>query len=244
MSLFEADPTAVGDDPGPMPPAFSSMVRVVKLGYRAEPRLLLASFAMTLLQALPDALVALWLALITNGLVHHDLTRLLVGAFGLAASATLMWALQVTLTRAIRRLGDPAAIRAFVEDVRETLLDAHGVGIAAPSGLRAVRGSSSSPRGRMPATRMPRCMEPVVVINPEILERSDDLVKGWEGCLSIPGIRGFVPRHRRIAVRLPASTARRSRRPSTTSLPGSSSTRYDHSLRDPCSSIGSRARGT
>ncbi len=105
MSIFEADPVQ-DDDPGPMPPAFSSMLRVVRLGYRAEPRLLLASFAMTLLQALPDALVALWLALITNGLVHHDHTRLLIGAFGLAASATLMWALQVTLTRTIRRLGD------------------------------------------------------------------------------------------------------------------------------------------
>ena len=105
MSIFEADPVQ-DDDPGPMPPAFSSMLRVVRLGYRAEPRLLLASFAMTLLQALPDALVALWLALITNGLVHHDHTRLLVGAFGLAASATLMWAFQVTLTRTIRRLGD------------------------------------------------------------------------------------------------------------------------------------------
>ena len=56
------------------------MVRVVKLGYRAEPRLLFASFAMTALQALPDVLVALWLALITNGLVHHDRTRLVVGA--------------------------------------------------------------------------------------------------------------------------------------------------------------------
>jgi ATP-binding cassette subfamily B protein len=94
------------DTAGPMPPAFSSMLHVVRLGYRAEPRLLVASLAMTLLQALPDALVALWLALVTNGLVHHDHTRLLVGALGLAASATLMWALQVTLTRTIRRLGD------------------------------------------------------------------------------------------------------------------------------------------
>ncbi len=68
-----------------MPPAVPSMIRVVKLGYRAEPRLLLASLAMTLLQALPDVLVALWLALVTNGLVHHDHTRLLVGALGLAA---------------------------------------------------------------------------------------------------------------------------------------------------------------
>ena len=98
---------AVPDDTaGPMPAAVPSMIRVVKRGYRAEPRLLVASLGMTLLQALPDVLVALWLALITNGLVHHDRTRLLVGAMGLAASATLMWALQVTLTRTIRRLGD------------------------------------------------------------------------------------------------------------------------------------------
>src|SRR3954468_2471238 len=106
MSVFEADAVHVDDDPGPMPRALPSMVRVVKLGYRAEPRLLVASLAMTVLQALPDVLVALWLALLTNGLVHHDHARLLVGAFGLAASATLMWALQVTLTRTVRRLGD------------------------------------------------------------------------------------------------------------------------------------------
>jgi ATP-binding cassette, subfamily B, bacterial len=105
MSVFEVDPVH-DDDPGPMPRAVPSMVRVVRLGYRAEPRLLVASLAMTLLQALPDVLVALWLALLTNGLVHHDQTRLLVGALGLAASATLMWALQVSLTRTVRRLGD------------------------------------------------------------------------------------------------------------------------------------------
>ena len=105
MSPSSVDPLH-DDDPGPMPPAFSSMLHVVRLGYRAEPRLLVASLAMTLLQALPDVLVALWLALVTNGVVHHDHTRLLVGALGLAASATLMWTLQVTLTRTIRRLGD------------------------------------------------------------------------------------------------------------------------------------------
>ncbi len=106
MSVFETDPPLLDDDPGPMPAAVPSMVRVVKLGYRAEPRLLLASLGMTLLQALPDVLVALWLALLTNGVVQHDRTRLLVGALGLAVSATLMWGLQVTLTRTIRRLGD------------------------------------------------------------------------------------------------------------------------------------------
>ena len=44
-------------------------------------------------------------------------------------------------------------------------------------------------------------MEPEIVINPEILERSEDMIKGWEGCLSIPGIRGEVRRHRRIWAR-------------------------------------------
>ena len=36
-------------------------------------------------------------------------------------------------------------------------------------------------------------MEPEVVANPEIVWRSDEILKGWEGCLSIPGIRGHVP---------------------------------------------------
>jgi peptide deformylase len=44
-------------------------------------------------------------------------------------------------------------------------------------------------------------MEPEIVINPEIIERSDEVVVGWEGCLSIPGIRGLVSRHRRIRAR-------------------------------------------
>jgi peptide deformylase len=44
-------------------------------------------------------------------------------------------------------------------------------------------------------------MEPEVVINPEIIERSKELVKDWEGCLSIPGIRGHVPRYQRIRAR-------------------------------------------
>jgi len=93
---------AAGGLPAPVP----SMVRVVKHGYRAEPRLLWASLAMTTLEALPDVLVGIWLALVTDGLVHHHETRVYVGAAGLAASATLMWALSVTLDRTTRRLGD------------------------------------------------------------------------------------------------------------------------------------------
>jgi ATP-binding cassette, subfamily B, bacterial len=105
MTRYEPDP-ATDDQIGAMPPAATSMARVVKLGYRAEPRLLFSSLAMTALEALPDVLVAIWLALLTNGLVHHDRTLLLVGALGLTVSATLMWALSVTLDRTTRRLGD------------------------------------------------------------------------------------------------------------------------------------------
>jgi ATP-binding cassette, subfamily B, bacterial len=108
MSLSEEErlTVAVDDTAGPMPPAASSMVRVVKHGYRAEPRLLWASLAMTTLEALPDVLVGIWLALVTDGLVHHHQARVYVGAGGLAASATLLWALSVTLDRTTRRLGD------------------------------------------------------------------------------------------------------------------------------------------
>ena len=44
-------------------------------------------------------------------------------------------------------------------------------------------------------------MEPTAVINPEILWASEELEKDWEGCLSIPGIRGRVPRPAAIRVR-------------------------------------------
>jgi ATP-binding cassette, subfamily B, bacterial len=94
------------DDAGDLPSALPSMIRIVKHGYGAEPRLCWASLAMTTLEALPDVLVGIWLALITDGLVHHHQTRVYVGAGGLAASATLMWALSVTLDRTTRRLGD------------------------------------------------------------------------------------------------------------------------------------------
>jgi peptide deformylase len=39
------------------------------------------------------------------------------------------------------------------------------------------------------------------MINPEIRWVSDEMEKGWEGCLSIPGLRGLVPRHQRIGIR-------------------------------------------
>ena len=43
-------------------------------------------------------------------------------------------------------------------------------------------------------------MAPTVLINPSLVAASDDLELGWEGCLSVPGVRGRVPRHREIEV--------------------------------------------
>jgi peptide deformylase len=43
-------------------------------------------------------------------------------------------------------------------------------------------------------------MKPVAVINPKILSYSQEIYEDWEGCLSIPGIRGLVPRSRSISV--------------------------------------------
>jgi len=91
-------------------------------------------------------------------------------------------------------------VRTLIDDMLATLREADGVGIAAPQVYEPVAlfivASRPSPRYPEAPTR-----EPEVVINPEILERSEDMIKGWEGCLSIPGIRGEVPRHRRIRAR-------------------------------------------
>ena len=92
-------------------------------------------------------------------------------------------------------LGD--SLRSFADDLMATMLDADGVGIAAPQVYESLQVFivASRPNPRYPDA--PK-MEPEVVINPEIVWRSDEVVKGWEGCLSIPGIRGHVPRPRRI----------------------------------------------
>jgi len=92
------------------------------------------------------------------------------------------------------------AIRSLVADMLETMRDANGVGIAAPQVFESVAIFivASRPNPRYPDAPS---MEPEVVVNPEIIERSPDVVKDWEGCLSIPGIRGEVPRHRHIKAR-------------------------------------------
>ncbi len=93
-----------------LPPSWPSLVRIVKLGYRAEPRLLLASFAMTVLSALPDGLLALWLKILTDGVIGHRRGHIVVGVVGLGASAAGTWYLSVALQRVDRRFRDRLGI--------------------------------------------------------------------------------------------------------------------------------------
>jgi peptide deformylase len=93
-----------------------------------------------------------------------------------------------------------AELRTLAADMLETMRDANGVGIAAPQVYESIAMFvvASRPNPRYPNAPL---MEPELVINPEILDRSDEINKDWEGCLSIPGLRGEVPRHRWIRAR-------------------------------------------
>jgi len=96
--------------PDDLPPALPSLWRTVKLGYRAEPRGLVLAFSMTVFMALPDALIALWLKFLADGVTHRDRAELLTAAFGLAASASATWFLRVVFTRIQRRFRDKIAV--------------------------------------------------------------------------------------------------------------------------------------
>src|ERR1700681_4250215 len=93
-----------------MPPALSSMWRALKRAYQAEPRLLPVSFGLSLLAALPDALLALWMMLLADGVIHHNRNRTIAAGAGLAVSAVATWFLKVTSDRTQRRFRDRVAV--------------------------------------------------------------------------------------------------------------------------------------
>ena len=94
----------------PLPPALSSIWRLCKLGYRHEPRLMLAAFVLSQLAALPDALLALWLMLLGKGVVEHRPTMVQAAAIGLGVSAAATWFLRTVSTRVQRRFRDKVTI--------------------------------------------------------------------------------------------------------------------------------------
>ena len=89
-----------------LPPALSSMWRLCKLGYQHEPGLMLVSFGLALLSALPDALIAVWLKLLGDGVLGHRPRLVLAAAIGLGVSATATWFLRTVSTR-VRRERHP-----------------------------------------------------------------------------------------------------------------------------------------
>lgn len=103
------------------------------------------------------------------------------------------------MAREVEDVSDPA-VQALIDDLIETAYHANGVGIAAPQvgNTGRVFIISSHPNARYPDAPG---IKPTAIINPEIVSKSEETVKGWEGCLSIPGIRGLVPRAKTVRAR-------------------------------------------
>jgi peptide deformylase len=113
------------------------------------------------------------------------------------------------MIRPVLRMGDPrllekslpvtdfASLKDLLADMRDTMAHLNGAGLAAPQigvGLRVVIfGVKSNPRypdvEEVPDT---------VLVNPQITMLTDEMEEGWEGCLSVPGMRGVVPRVLRL----------------------------------------------
>jgi peptide deformylase len=114
--------------------------------------------------------------------------------------------------REILKMGDPrllrvaqavttfktAELQALLKDLDDTMIAANGAGLAAPQigvDLQVVVFGSGEFNSRYPdAPVVPR----TVLINPVLTPVGDDEEEGWEGCLSVPGLRGVVPRFKRL----------------------------------------------
>ncbi len=98
----------------------------------------------------------------------------------------------------ITHIEDPR-LQILIENLIATVSQTNGVGIAAPQVSQSDRLFivASRPNPRYPQAPL---MTPTAMINPTIIRHSTEQVKGWEGCLSVPGIRGLVPRFQRIEV--------------------------------------------
>lgn len=117
--------------------------------------------------------------------------------------------------RTILRMGDPRLLQvsasvsgfdtpelhALVADLKETMAAASGAGLAAPQigvPLRVVIFGSDAPNPRYPDAAI---VPATVLVNPQLEPRGAEMEEDWEGCLSVPGMRGLVPRHRALRYR-------------------------------------------
>lgn len=118
------------------------------------------------------------------------------------------------MIREVLRMGDPRllrvarpveafdtpALRELIADLFDTMRALNGAGLAAPQigvDLRVVIfGFTASPR-YPDAEAVPE----TILVNPVLTPLSDEMEEGWEGCLSVPGLRGVVPRYRSLRYR-------------------------------------------
>src|SRR5260370_1758591 len=98
-------------------------------------------------------------------------------------------------------IDDPTApwVRRLVEDMVETMEDAGGTGLAAPQVHMPWRIVVFQVNGER-LTDLPGDSEQdlTALINPVVEPVGNEMAYGWEGCLSVPGLRGVVPRHLRV----------------------------------------------
>lgn len=119
------------------------------------------------------------------------------------------------MIRDILRMGDPRLletakpvvdprspeIKALVADLFDTMHAANGAGLAAPQigvGLRVVIFGYRDAGARNPRYPDADPVPETILINPELTAIGPQFEDGWEGCLSVPGLRGVVPRHARL----------------------------------------------
>ncbi|ABS63682.1 peptide deformylase [Parvibaculum lavamentivorans DS-1] len=108
-----------------------------------------------------------------------------------------------------RPVPDPTApeVKALVRDMIETMIDANGAGLAAPQVYEPWRivvfqaPESRLPEGVDETEAFDHTAPLTVLINPEVEILTEEMEKGWEGCLSVPGLRGSVPRHTELRYR-------------------------------------------
>lgn len=113
----------------------------------------------------------------------------------------------------ISQLGDPvlrqtaepieqvgaAWVQDLIGNMMTTLVASNGVGLAAPQVGQSYQLLIVASRPNLRYPHAPT-MEPTAMLNPVVIAHSDEQVKDWEGCLSVPGIRGLVPRYRAIEI--------------------------------------------
>src|SRR5579872_417215 len=108
--------------------------------------------------------------------------------------------LLLRVSQPVKRLGTPE-LAALLADMRDTMSSLNGAGLAAPQigvSLRVVIFGTGAPNPRYPEAEV---VPPTVLINPKLEPVGDQIEQGWEGCLSVPGMRGLVPRYRQLYYR-------------------------------------------